>query len=344
MSFIADSIEANLEGSDARLKGPERAVALSMAGGFDLNNKKLLQVSEQAIPSPNMMLERLVVWANFYGVIRRPAALAAGIVQFTGTNGSIIPAGTIVQNNNGTQYTTNVQVIIAAGAAQVTITATDAGLDGNLKGGQKVSLTTPIVGVDAQAIAIGNGIQGGKDIETFDELLERLYLKVRSPLNNGSSGDWVRWAKEVPGVTRAWEIGWYQGPGKVGVFFVLDDSDPITPNPAKVAEMQTHLESPGHAPVGSTPVAAAPTLKTVNIQIRLRPDSELSRANSVTQLRELFDDDARIQVGKTLYRSQISGAIDRATGEDSHDLLAPAANVTVAADELVVLGAITFVA
>jgi uncharacterized phage protein gp47/JayE len=56
----------------------------------------------------------LVRWAAIWGITRLPATAASGIVVFTGTAGTVIPAGTVVTSSDGLEYETEGDVTISA--------------------------------------------------------------------------------------------------------------------------------------------------------------------------------------------------------------------------------------
>jgi uncharacterized phage protein gp47/JayE len=85
-------------------------------------------------------------------------------------------------------------------------------------------------------------IAGGFDTEDLEvwraRVLERYYWTPQG----GADGDYVVWAKEVPGVTRAWTYRHWMGTGTVGV--MIASSDLINPilDDATVAAVQAHIE------------------------------------------------------------------------------------------------------
>ena len=60
--------------------------------------------------------EYLVRWASIWGITRLPATGASGIIVFTGTASSVIPAGTVVASSDGIEYETDGNVTISLAA------------------------------------------------------------------------------------------------------------------------------------------------------------------------------------------------------------------------------------
>jgi uncharacterized phage protein gp47/JayE len=167
-----------------------------------------------------------------WGVPRLAAAQATGNVQFAGVNGSAIPTGTLVQRTDGVQYTTTADGVIAVGFATVPVEAVLAGEAGNAVIGTAVSLAAPVPGINAAATA-AIALSGGADTEGVEAWRARILARISEPPQGGADFDYVQWALEVPGVTRAWCSPQEQGPGTVVVRFVRDATTPTSfPTPA----------------------------------------------------------------------------------------------------------------
>lgn len=155
----------------------------------------------------------------------------------------------------------------------------------------------------------------------------------------GADGDYIVWAKEVPGITRAWAYRHWMGAGSVGV--MVASSDPVNPVPdaATVQAVKSHIEP--LAPVaGSSLYVFAPVPKSVDFHIKLTPDTAAVRAAVTAELRSFLLRDGYPEGELTL--SRINEAISIATGEYSHQLIAPAANVSIAKNELAVMGTLSW--
>ncbi len=86
----------------------------------------------------------------------------------------------------------------------------------------------------------------------------------------------MTWALEVPGVTRAWCVRRFMGPGTVAVFFMRDDqADPI-PDAEQLAAVAAYIEP--LRPVTADVYVLAPVQKPVVYTIRLTPDTSAVRA------------------------------------------------------------------
>ncbi|MDH5753427.1 MAG: baseplate J/gp47 family protein, partial [Deltaproteobacteria bacterium] len=248
-------------------------------------------------------------------------------------------AGTVLQRSDGAQYTTDADVTIVGGVATAAVSASEAGADGDCLAATKLTLASPIAGVNSEATVDTGGITGGTDDEDEDSLHERLRNRVQYGVPNGRVGDYATWAREVSGVTRAWDYPLYLGGGTVGITFVLDDQvGSIIPDAAKVAEVQAYLED--RAPVDCTPTVFAPVAVPLDFTVSLTPDTAAVRAAVEAELEDLIL--RKAAPGGTIYISQINEAISLAEGETDHSLTAPAADVAHGFGEIAVMGAITW--
>lgn len=287
----------------------------------------------------------LLRWASIFGIERKAASKASGTALFTGINGSVINAGTPLQAVDGTAFITSEAGAIADGSAEIAIEAALEGAAGNLEAGVKLQLAEAVAGVDAEAEVAAGGTAGGADEEPLEELRARLLSRLREPPQGGASHDYVAWAWEVPGVTRAWVYKGEMGAGTVTVRFMMDEvraaqngipqGDGAPAYTGDLALMFNHIE--GLRPVTADLYVAAPVAVPLNITIgNLNPDTPEIRTAIEAEVNDLLRRDA--VPGGTIYLSRLIEAISVAAGESSHTLTAPAANVEHATGEIAVPG------
>lgn len=280
-------------------------------------------------------LERWADWRLEGG--RNGAVAASGLALFSGSSGALVDAGSVYQSEDGRRYRVNETATLVAGVASVQMVAEDAGAAGNLDGGS-LTAVSPLVGVNALATIGADGIAGGTDQETVESLRSRVRAAFKNPSKVGNGGDFVEWALEVPGVTRAWALPRWMGPGTFGLAFVRDGEADIIPTPAQVAEMQAYLEQ--RRPVTAEIYAFAPVPLAINFSIRLTPDSTALRAAVSKNLAGLIADEGGSD--SLILRTHIGNVISNTPGETDHLLTLPAADVPVAPNQVAVLGAITW--
>ncbi len=274
-------------------------------------------------------------FASLYGAARKQAAKASGQVVFSFTGDAVeIPTGTVLQGDNNQQYQT-VSAVTADGSAAVE--ALTAGVDGNLDEGETLTMVSPVAGVLSEVSS--QGLAGGADAESDENLRSRILAIIQDRPQGGSAADYVAWALEVEGVTRAWCYPLENGLGTVAVRFVCDDLDDIIPTAEMVQKVQGHIDA--LRPVTAMLTVSAPLTLPVDITIAsLIPDDESVRAAVESELHDLFSREG--EPGARLYVSHIRQAISLAAGETDHTLVSPTADIVPSTGYLPVLGDVTW--
>jgi uncharacterized phage protein gp47/JayE len=285
-----------------------------------------------------------------YGINKTSAVKAVGTGTATGTNGISIPANTELQSSAGQVYTTDSEVTIAAGTATLAFTASIAGADGNDSAGITLTFVSPIAGIDSTVTVSSNGIYGGADEEDIEAYRERILTRKRTPPHGGSRNDYVTWAKEISGVTRAWCLPQYLGNGTVGLAFVLDGSSPIVPTAAQISDMEDYIlehEDPASGDTIGIPVTAEPgftvltlTEQSINFNIRIYPNTAVIRSAVESELDTLLYNKGG--PGQTIYLSEINESISQSAGEERHELVSPITDIISSFTQVPIMGTVTF--
>jgi uncharacterized phage protein gp47/JayE len=330
-------IQSRLAGSDAYLRRSVEGVLARVVAGVAHGLYGFLDwISDQVLPdtAEAAYLDR---WASIWGVVRNAATQSNGPCTFTGVNTTLLPEGTQIQVGDYT-YTTDADGTVSGGSVTVNVTSEEAGVATQAEAGQIASLVSPIAGIDSDGVVATGGLVGGADKETDAELLVRLLERIQDPPKGGGPGDYVRWAKEVSGVTRAWEFNDWTGVGTVGVLFVRDNDTPIIPDSGEVADVQDYIDSV--CPITADVTVLAPTAVSLNPNITVSPNTATVKAAVEAELEDLLYRIA--EPDKILYVSQISEAISNAEGEDYHVLNSPTSNIVYTKYQVGVLGTITW--
>ena len=347
---ISSDFQSRITGASTLLRRSVLKVfARVLAGAFHLMYGFLEFISKQlfASSSDQDYLDRI---ASEYGIVRVAATKASGTGTVTGTDGTVIPSGSTLQNSDGVEYVTTADATIASSTATLSFEASDAGADGNDDPAVVLTFINPIIGVSSNCTVGSSGITGGADIESDEALRERVLVRKRQPPHGGSENDYVSWAKEVPGVTRAWCFPSYSGVGTVAVAFVRDDEDPITPNAAERLTVEEYIiehVDPGTGFTVGIPVTAEPgfsvialSANAVSFNIDIYPNTAAVQAVVEDELEALLQ--ANGGPGETVYLSQIQQAISNALGEGYHRLNSPIIDVTCPQTQVLVMGTVTF--
>lgn len=335
---IRADLKSRLTGIDPSLaKSVSGALADTLAGAVHGLYGAIAREAGQILPD-TAEAEDLARHASLYQFARTAATAATGNITFTGTNGTVVPAGSELQRADGVLYTTGADATIASGTATAAVTASAVGAVGNALVGATLTLTSPIGGVNSAVAVASGGLVGGTDTETEDSLRTRLQDRLRDVPQGGSKADYARWAKEVSGVTRAWCFPLEGGAGTVYLRFVRDNDTIIIPDAGEVAAVQAYIDE--RRPATAAFTAVAPAAVPLNLTIALTPNTQAVKDAVTAALADLIRREA--YPGATLLLSHIREAISIAAGESNHVLTVPSADVVYTNSQIGTLGVITW--
>lgn len=314
--------------------------------------------------------EWLVAWGALKNKTRKTATAATcTTVAFTGTSGSTVKSGSLLNRSDGYQYTLDAEVTIGTdGTGTGAITAvlpdptddsTGGGDDGNADSGTELTLDTAVDGVDS-TVTCSVAISGGEDIEEEETFRSRVLLAFQNTPQGGSDADYREWALDVSSVTRAWVSPRILGGGTVGIY-IMTDGDSTT--------------NDGGFPTGTDGVSSSETqyaakvatgiqLTVADYIYSLRPTtavvyvcspiktsidftfSGLSDATSTTTtainaaINNIFFENG--EPGGKIYLSDINAAIADIDDTDGFIMTSPTANIALDTGEMPVIGTITY--
>ncbi len=235
------------------------------------------------------------------------ATSAVGPVTFTGPDGAAIPAGLLLESSAGQTYYTKEQATISAGSVSTFVTASAAGVAGNLSAGSELSIISSIPpGVSDVATVAEPGIDGGVNGETDVEYLTRVLLWLQTGQRYGKPGDGAAWAIDASAeVDKAWE---YKNYSVFGVLLIQvvggNQADGIVPvvDLALVAEYINTVAPPGPFTV------MTPDLVAIDPSIELLPaeDTVDNRNTVLSRIHNWMD--IAIKPGSTVTSGQIRDA------------------------------------
>jgi len=355
---VAQQIAAALPGSDPLLRfsnlnilGEVQAAIVYLLYGY------IDWATRQAVPF-TADEEFLEAWAALKDVSRLGASSATGTVTFTGANGTVVPSGTSLIRADGWKYATTAPGTISGGSVTVAASA-DAGASGNAALGSALTLYSAVAGVNA-AVTVASAFTGGADIETDDALRSRMLLAFQSPAYGGAVVDYVRWAREVPGVTRAWCIPHGDGAGTVSVYFMLDvaeaafggfpqGTDGVATGESRASAatgdqltLANYLFS--RQPATALVRARAPSQNTVNFTITGLASASTATKNAVTAaIKQVLLDQGSVGASSTtVLLSYVQAAVAAVPNTAGFLITSPAGNITSSAGALPVVGVVSF--
>lgn len=301
-------------------------------------------------------LENLILHGEELGMSLKPASAPRGKIKLTAPGALTVDEGAVFRRTDDVEYrATAGGVMLGAGSLIVEAIATTDGIAGNALAETPLEIISGVAG-DALAEVDADGIAGGTDVEDIESFRERILFRKRNPPHSGAAADYVMWAKELAGVSRVFVEPLWSGVGTVRVFPLMDDlyANGIPPD-VEIARIADHIET--LRPAGASITVAAATPKVVNVEItNLLPDTTATREAVLIELRAAFRRLSRVAGSANAHsampylasaasfsRSWIWQAVANATGEERHIITAPAADTTLAAGEIPVLGNVSFV-
>jgi len=341
--------ESRLPGSGAQLRRSNANVMARVHSGglhglYGFHRWLAPQISPVTAEAEMLESHHGTTW----GINRKPGGYATGSATFEATqNGVAVPAGTLLSLPDGTEFETTAEAVSAAGAVTVACQALVAGKAANAAEGAPIVMVSPVAGVMTDGAVAAGGLAGGADAESDADLRARILARIRTPPHGGAGFDYVVWAKEVAGVTRAWVFAGELGLGTVTVRFMTDDTtaDGI-PDGASVAAVQALIDQEDRRPVTADVTVVAPVAKPLDLVISgLTPASAEVQAAVIANLTDLLRREA--SPGATILLSHIREAISIAAGEHDHVLVSIAgaapADFETTSSQIATLGDVTFI-
>ena len=208
--------------------------------------------------------EHLDNHAASYGMERKAASFATGVVRFTGTVGTLIGTGvrvSPVQTDPEIEppvfYTTQSGTIPAGGFLDLAVQAEDAGIAGNVAANQITFLITGVGGIASVNNAAATG--GGVEVESDEALVLRLLQRFAGK-GSGTQADYIGWSLEDPEVGRVTVVPVWAGPGTVQVILMSPSGDSVSA--AAVSRVQLRLDPVAGQGKGQAPISHNVTVQT----------------------------------------------------------------------------------
>jgi uncharacterized phage protein gp47/JayE len=160
------------------------------------------------------------------GIPRKAGTKAHTDLSLTGTDGTVIPAGTVFLTLDGLEYESSASATVSSGTAIITVNAVEVGENYNVQAGSIVNQYTNISGLSAVTNAAA--AIGGTDPEIDASLVARYYAYLQKPATSGNIRHYEQWALKVDGVGAVKVTPLANGPGTVGVLIVGPTKQPVS--------------------------------------------------------------------------------------------------------------------
>ena len=262
---------------------------------------------------------------------------------------TVIDENTFTYEVSGSPTTPATGTILGAiDSARILIESVEYGQALNLDSGAVLSLVSAITNVDTAAYSQVEGIVGGTDIETDDELRVRVLESRANPVANFNEFAIIKEAKKISGVTDVFVKNITPNVGDVTVYFFRNnDINPI-PSASEITSVKNQILTilPATSDSSDVYVLAPALVDTAFTFSAISPDTPTMRTAITNNLTAYFEDRAEFETDVTedQYRSAIIETQDTNTGEylDSFTLTTPSADITISTGEIARVGAVTF--
>lgn len=245
---IVDNYESEL-GEDIPVlqKAFVRVWARVKAGVIYLGYRHSLWVLKQAFAETagREALERM---GRDYRLTPIPPVTQKIIVSFDGAEGTTLPTNRSLTIGDKV-FITRVSGSVGVGDSSLTVEceAQTPGVEGGALVGDEATLVREIPGLSAEGV-VTTVTREAFNAEELESFRERVLAERRNPPQGGSTPDWVRWAREVPGVVRV--LAFRTAPGEVTVYplvgFTLGDR---LPDSNKLTEITDYISDPVRRPL-----------------------------------------------------------------------------------------------
>jgi uncharacterized phage protein gp47/JayE len=325
-----DYVVGKLQGS-ARAPGNSRLRVLSdnNAGFAQLVLLYVKWLSLQFLPD-KCEADWLLRHANIWLSGAKAATYAQGTLTLTGLAGVSVPIYTrILGPLTGVEYETQTNFTLGSGPTVVSAVALTAGKAGNADPGTAFQLSGALANVDGTVIVVT--MEGGTDAEATEDLRARVLFRIQKPPMGGDADDYVAWAKEFPGVTRAWASPQEMGIGTMTVRVMMDDLRAGTgglPTTDDLTAIKAYIDARRPVTVKDF-FLEAPIFEPVSFTIgNLDTDDSATRAAITANVAATIKDKAAPafalngvpQPAQTIFAAWVSDAILQTPGVTSFDL------------------------
>ncbi|EGO86275.2 baseplate J/gp47 family protein [Clostridium botulinum C] len=240
------------------------------------------------------------VWLEYLGeckgVFKNPATYATGIIKVKGKSGTVIEKGKVVGTTANDKKESiefefiETKIIKESGITTVKAKCLVPGTIGNVLHNTLTVLITPINGVES--VTNENNFTGGTDIEDEEHFRERVMKADLEEQLSGADTDYIRWAKEVPGVGYVYVISEWNGAGTVKVLILDKNGQPA--NKELIDTVQKYIapivpkgqNRGGKAPTGSIVTIATPSILNINVKAKFEFMKEYNSKDVLNKLKD----------------------------------------------------------
>ena len=283
-SEIISDFQSEFGGSKSFLSRSIIQVFATVLAGLVWTLQKRIQKVADGIFSDTASGSDLDLIGNRLNLSRKIPTETKATVAVQSTKIQTIPAGTIFVSISGEEYYTSETTDLTAGKNTIKITSKSKGEISTLLTTSQLRTKYAIDGLEVlpEITVTQEGIEGEEDKEYRLRIIDR---EKRRP-QGGSYNDYVFWATEVPGVTRAW--AYTSGGSTVDIYAVKDNELDILLSASDLEAVKSSISKTDRLPLGSLISVQNVLIKKVKVIITGYTGTESSKTALETDLKRYF--------------------------------------------------------
>ena len=237
-------------------------------------------------------------------------------------------------------------ITATADMGSIEVISVDYGLDKNQDNGVELTLVSGIAGIDGSAFVQYDGLSGGADLETDEDLRARYIFRKQNPVAHFNGIAIENEARKISFVDRVWVQDITPEVGQVTIYFSNKDGSSATALEIATVKNQILTIKPANTDNDDVFVYTPTLLPIAFTFSSLTPNTASMKQAIVDNLTNFFVTQTELatDVKQNSYIAAIKNTRDKTSGLQVADfvLSTPTGDITVASDELPTLGAVTF--
>ena len=205
--------------------------------------------------------------ASEFGIYRKSGIKARGIVRIYGPDDTVIPRNAILTTESGLTFVVYRQDYIKTDYVDIIVEANDIGELYNIDNDStwNLTITDGKNTIEVYNIENSSNITGGVEIETDEQLRDRILEQARNPATTGNEQDYINWCKEVDGVFNVTVRPRWNGSNTVKLIISDENKQPLPQS--IVDECNEHIQNT--RPILADVTVVNPTIFDVDVSLTI---------------------------------------------------------------------------
>lgn len=205
--------------------------------------------------------------ANEFGIYRKKGLKSRGVVRVYGPDDIVIPRNATLTTESGLVFVVYRQDYIKKDYVDIIVEANEVGELYNVDADSKwnCTITDGKNTIEVYNIENTSNITGGVEIETDEQLRDRILDQARNPATTGNEQDYINWCKEVDGVFNVTVRPRWNGPNTVKLIISDEDRRPLPQY--IVDECNEHIQNT--RPILADVTVINPTIFNVDVSLTI---------------------------------------------------------------------------